>query len=484
MIRAFFKDGLIYALPALLSRGLSVFLVPLYTRVLSPADYGSFDLLMAVSNFLLIVVAFEVSQGLARFYAAEKNRFLQIKYASSALWFTFGCHFIFSVVMFFFSGPLSVFVMGRENTQAEFQVGIAYIFLSAIFSLIQNQFRWELRSKHYAAASLLFSFSSAAAVVVFAYFLKMGLMGLLLGMLLGVLLAVIYGLWNLRGSFGFYFDYVCLKQMLIFSIPLVPSSLAVVSSVYIDRLMLNYLMSVDDVGIFGIGARLASIAGLLVVGFQGALTPLVYTYYQEPETPRQLASIFRYFSAASLLLCAFVSIFAKDILFLVTTPDYYSAASVVVFLTPAILLAQMYIFAPGIGIAKKNHIMVWVNVGGLLLGASLNWLFIPIFGIDGAALSTCISHFFVFSALMVFSQRYYFVPHAWSRILMSCLVCGALVAFALHLELVVWVRWLVNLILLLFMFVSFLFFGVIRMDEINQVKTIVVNRLCAARVKI
>ena len=481
MIRAFIKDGVIYSFPAFFSRGLSLFLIPLYTRVLSPADYGSFDLLMVFSSFVSLVVALEVSQGVARFYAAEKEPLRKVGYASSALWFTLVCYSVFSLAMLFFSAPLSALVMGREDMVIEFQVGILYIFLNAIFSLLQNQFRWELRSKNFAVASVLFSVSSAVAVVVLAYCLRMGLLGLLLGMVLGALLAVLYGFWNLRDSYKLYFDRGCLADMLVFSVPLVPSSLAVVSTIYMDRIMISHFMAIDDVGIFGVGARLASAVGLLLVGFQGALTPLVYTYYREAETPGHLADIFRYFSVFSLLVCASVSMFARDILSLITTPEYYSAASVVIFLAPAALLAQMYIFSPGIGIAKKTHIMIWANMGGLLLSASLNWLLIPVFGIEGAAFSTCLSHFLVFGIIMAFSQRYYFVPHAWLRISVSCMLCCALVAFALQLELVVWGRWLANVMILCFMFVLFVWLGMIRIDEICQARNVLVSCLHFAR---
>ena len=48
--RSFIKDSSIYMLPAFLSQGVNLFLVPLYTRVLSPSDYGAIDMLKVFSN--------------------------------------------------------------------------------------------------------------------------------------------------------------------------------------------------------------------------------------------------------------------------------------------------------------------------------------------------------------------------------------------------------------------------------------------------
>lgn len=475
MIRAFLKDSVIYAIPALLSRGISIFLVPLYTRVLSAADYGSFDLLIAFSSFVSLVVALEISQAVARFYTGTEDKNYKVSYASSALWFTVFCYLVFSVVALAFSKPLSVFVMGRDGLVHIFQLGILYISLNAIFSLVQNQFRWELKGKNYAIASLLLSFSSALGAVVLAYFMKLGLFGLVWGLILGTMIGTLYGLWNLRTSYRLQFDMARVREMLVFSVPLVPAGLAVVASIYIDRIMISYLMTIDDVGLFGVGVRLASIVGLLMVGFQGALTPLVYTYHRNPETPAHLAKIFRYFSAFALLLCAGVSIFAKDILKFMTSPEYYSAATVVAFLAPAALLAQMYIFAPGIGIAKKTHLMIWINLSGLVVSVLLSWFLIPLYGIEGAGVSTLISYIFVFAAYMCSSQLYYPVPHSWFSILVSCLLCCVTVATVLWLDFLGWERWFFNVVSLALLLTAFIGLGLIKMEELVSAKMMLIK---------
>ncbi|PJE43431.1 MAG: polysaccharide biosynthesis protein [Pseudomonas sp.] len=444
MIRAFLKDSVIYAIPALVTRGISIFLVPLYTRVLTASDYGSFDLLMIFSNVALLVVAMEISQGVARFYSTSECGATRVRYVSSAFWFTLCCYFLFSIVLFKFAEPLSRFFMGQAGLVCEFYVGVIYIVLNAFFSFLQNQFRWELRARDYAVASFIFSLMSAAGAVFFAYYLRWGLLGLLTGLSIGAALGVAYGVINLRHSLRFQFDWALLREMLAFSLPLVPASLLVVAGIYIDRIMISNLMTIEDVGLFGVGARLAGIVGLLVVGFQGALTPLIYAHYREAKTPDNLAAIFRYFVAIALLVCVSVSLFARDILVLLTTPEYYKAETVVAFLAPAMLLAQMYIFAPGIGIAKKTHWIIWINLLGVAVGVVLNYLLIPVLGIEGAAFSTLACNFIVFVFYVCVSQRLYYVPHRWCRLIVASFLSFLVVFGVTFLELIGWVGWVVN----------------------------------------
>jgi O-antigen/teichoic acid export membrane protein len=154
---------------------------------------------------------------------------------------------------------------------------------------------------------------------------------------------------------------------------------------------------------------------LVMVGFQSALTPLVFTHYREERTPRDLADIFRLFTAFAAMFFLGLALFAPEILRLLTTPAFYGAAPVVAYLVPAILLSNMYIFAPGIGIAQKTHIILWISLGGAAVHLGLNALFIPWLGLPGAALATLAGYACIFAAYMTASQRLYRVPHAWGR---------------------------------------------------------------------
>lgn len=419
MIRALFRDSVIYAVPALLSRGLALLLIPLYTRVLSPADYGSLDLFLLFAHIVKLTVALEVSQGVARFYSAERDASRKIIYASSAFWFTFVVYTVFAFVMWMNADNVANVLMGQAGLATAFRLGIIFIWLQGIFYLVQSQFRFELRPKNYAVVSILMSVVTGGCAVWFTIGLDLGLNGLLSGMIVGTAAGAVLGLWWLRSSFRFCFRSSFLKEMLVFSAPLVLSSVAVWATLYIDRIMINHFLTVSDVGLYGLGHRVASIAGLVMIGFQGALTPLIYANHHKPETPAQLAKIFRIFVAFSLLIFLFLALFSGALIGLIAPADYLSASSVVVLLVPAVLLGNMYIFAPGAAIAKKTGIFAKINLLGACLNAVLNYLLIPKLGIEGASLATLLSYIFIFFLYMITSQRLYPVPHQWKIIMCS-----------------------------------------------------------------
>lgn len=467
MLKILLKDTLTYTLLAFVSRGLSVILIPLYTQVLTPGDYGSLDFLLVFASIVNLTIALEVSQGIARFYTAERNLVAKVAYASSGFWFTLGCYSVFALLMLLLTPYVATFIMGQAGLDLAFQIGIFYIWSSGIFYLIQNQFRWELRSKDYAVISLLMVLVSAFVSIWLAYFQNLGLNGLLIGMFIGCISAIVPGLYLLRNSFQCQFDMQRLKEMLSFSIPLIFSGVAVWITLYVDRLMINYFLSIEQVGLYGIGFRLASIAGLVIIGFQGALTPLIYKHYQNPDTPRQLEQMFRLFMAFALLIFLAIVFFAIDILKLMTTPPFYGGADVVIFLVPVILLGNMYIFSPGIGIAKKTYMVIWINVLAGLLNILLNYLLIPKMGIQGAGIATMLSYLVFFSVYTVVGNRYYPIPHNWGKIFIAVAFAGTLALILPHLVQNDFLRRALYIAVLCMFPFMLIAIGLVRRDELS-----------------
>ena len=406
-------------IPTLLMYGTNFFLLPLYTRILSPADYGALDMLRVFESIIFLIVALEVSQGFGRYYMDENDPTKKISYASTALIFTLICFSLFIIISYSFSITFSKILFGIPGFEDVFELGIIYITIGGILLFVNTQLRYELRSKDYAIVSIITFLSTALFSVLFAFVLQFKLQGMVGAIALGNTIGLISGLWYLRKSLSFTFDFQKLKKMLVFSAPLVPSGAAVFVSGYIDRLMINHYLSLEEVGLYGMGFRIAAIVSLLMVGFNRALSPLIMSHYRKKETPRDIATIFRFFIALSLLFFLGLSLFSKEILWFMTTPDYYDGSKVVIFLVPAILFSQMYMFAPGTSIAKKTFYIMWINFAAAIINTVLNWMLIPNFGFQGAAIATMIAHILVFSVKMYISQRYYFIPFNWQVITFS-----------------------------------------------------------------
>ena len=346
MLKSFLKDSFSYSIPSFFSKGISIILIPLYTRYLSPSDYGVFDMFIVFMNIINLTVSFEITQGVARFYIIENNKNEKVKIASTAFWFSMFCYTIFVIFCFIFSDYFSYLILGNKNSVLIFQIGIFYIYINGLLQLVQNQFRWQLMSYKYMINSVLHIFSTSIITVFLLYYFNLGIIGLFLGLLIGSFLPLILGLIHLRDTFKFTFDKIKLIKLLRFTVPLVPASISVWMTSYVDRIMIQYFHSLNEVGIFGIGFRISSAIMILMVGFQTALTPLIYKHYNDKSTPSQIAFLFKFFLLLIFIFCLITTLFLPDILFYLVSPQFIESQKVIIFLIPSIIFSQLYIFFP------------------------------------------------------------------------------------------------------------------------------------------
>ncbi len=469
MIRRVLKDGIIYTIPVLVTQGISLLLLPIYTRILSPEQYGALDILLLSFIIVHIVIGLEISQGIARYYSDTQHEKEKIVYASSAWWFIVFFYLVFFLLAFFFAAPLATMLLGESGYTVILQMAVVCSSIAGLFSFVLNQYRWSFKSKEYAALSILASILSSVCALFFAVYKDLGLLGILLGMSAGTGVALMIGLIGLRKTFLFTFDKAKLADMLAFSFPLVPAGLAFFVSSYIDRLMINHYLSLEDVAIYSVGNKIATIGLLAMVGFQGALTPLIYTQYRSPETAKKIGFLFKWFMIASLLCYVLVNMFAKEIIQILATPNYYAASTLLIVLIPAILFNKMYIFAPGLSIAKKTSRILLIQILGACINLFGNTLFIPYFGYMGAAISTLVSAGLVFFFYIHQSKKYYTIAYQGRPLIMLSLVA---VCCSLYIQFISTqtggVLWLVRIGIITLFLYCIVLFRITSIKEVTQ----------------
>jgi O-antigen/teichoic acid export membrane protein len=137
--------------------------------------------------------------------------------------------------------------------------------------------------------------------------------------------------------------------------------------------------------------------------------------------------------AVALLGCLALSLFSAEMIWLFATADYASAAPLVGVLAPAMLLSQMYVFAPGIGIRKKTIYQLGVTLLAAAISVMANWALVPAFGMHGAAWATLLSSMTFLWGWFWVSQRLYPVPYAWRQLgwsmlaFLACVLAGGMI---------------------------------------------------------
>ena len=431
MLRRVFRDATIYGLGAVVSGVLAILTLPIYARVLSVAEFGVLEIMVVGLALAKISIALEIGQGFARFYGDASSESDRTQLISTAWWFSLTAYLLFVVVAAACAGWVAPRLLGPGVATHLWIAGVGSMAAGGLFSFGTLLLRWQLLPRHHLAAHVAQVLSAHGIGLYLAGVHQQGALGVLAGQIAGSLIGAAMALWWSRRRCRLTFNRDRLWEMLAYSLPLVPSSLGLFLTRFVDRIAINRLMTLADLGLYSVGFKLVSTMGLVMIGLRSAWMPLVFARYREPGTPAQMARVFRYVLFVALLMILGLALFAPELLALLATEDYASAARVVPLLALSTVLGGMYIFAPGLVIAKRTRTIAGINLVAAAINATLNFVLIPIIGLYGAAGSTLLATAVSFMLYMRFSQKLYPVPHDWGRLATAAAITAASAAAGL-----------------------------------------------------
>ncbi|MGI8602772.1 MAG: oligosaccharide flippase family protein [Verrucomicrobiales bacterium] len=407
-----------------LVRGMGFLLIPVYTRCLSPSDYGVIDLLALCTTLCLLTVALEISQGLVRLLPEQSSVEERRHLVSTALLFTLGANTVLIIVCGLFARPLAIALLKSEQASSLIWLFGTSTAFQGVVVVWQTTLRAAIRPVRQALLSLCYGVLTLAGTVLAVVWWNWGMIGVLFGQLCAGVGAALLGAYWTRDLIAWTFVKSKLEAMLKFSLPLVPSSLAVWVGLYVDRVALQHLTNMSELGIFGVAARFASIGGIVGLAMQSSILPLIYQHYRAPTAAASIGSLFRLYCGVSLSAITGLALLSGEIIAAMTAPPYYGAASLITPLVIATLANQMLIFAPGLTIAGRTGMYGLLNVVAALTNTILAFALIPRWGAAGAAFGTCFSALLGCFVHVLISQRFYYIPFRLWRLLPGTMICA------------------------------------------------------------
>jgi O-antigen/teichoic acid export membrane protein len=429
VIGTLWRDGAVYALGTIVSRGLGLLLLPLYTHALAPDSFGLLDLIVTAGVLVNLIVPLETPQAVARLWN-ERAVVERRRLAGTGLVFAAFGYALFVVAGLALAPQIAALLSARDDAPDAVRAGGVFIAANGLMIVLQGQFRYALRAPAYAFVGIAYSVLVLAGMAALVALQRADVASVLWLQAAAAGAVTAASAWALRGDIGWRLERTELRAMLHYSLPLVPAGVAVFATLHLHRYLLGALGSLGEVGLYGVANRLAGVATLILMGVQSALTPLIYAHHDQPDTPAKLARLLETFWSLSLLACLALAAFAPELLALLTPGGYVAAAPLVLWLAPAALLAQMYIFAPGIALAKKTGWQLALTVASAALGVLLALQLIPPWQAVGAAVSTCGAAALFFGGWLAIGQRLYPLPLRWPMLTAVSIVYLLLAAVA------------------------------------------------------
>jgi len=416
-LRRLGKHSAIYGFGGLVQRFLAVLLLPVYTRYLTPSDYGLVESLVALTTVLVIVLRLGIQNAFYRFYYDSRDPGVRRLVLRTSFWFTMAMATVGLVAGVLFSREISTLLFDSSDHADLVVAALVGLWAQMNYEQLLALFRVEERSIAYVTASLANVAITIGATLALVVALDAGPLGVLVGNLLGTLLVYAALLGYRREQLGLEFDRGLLREMNRFGLPLVPSALFLWVTNFSDRFFLVTLSGAEEVGLYSVGVRIASILTLVLTAFRTAWAPFAYSIEDDDEARRTYAYVLTYIVAVTTWVATALGLLSPWLVDWIAAPAFSSSSRVVAPLAFSVVLFGGYVvMAIGLGRTRRTQFNWVVTGAAAIVNVTLNLLLIPPYGMMGAAVATVASYGTMFAGMTWWSQRIYPVAYQWRRV--------------------------------------------------------------------
>ncbi len=416
-LRTVGRNSLVYMTLEVVTNGISFFLLPVYTRILTPRDYGILAVVASLTSFLSVGYGLGLPAASNRFYfeRPDDRQYL------GTLWGTLVTFMIASsfclTALFLVVGRWSIgSLLGDVPFYPYLALGLITISTVPVFELYQASLRARQQAVRYSVQNFVKVLSTTALTVMFVVLLGMGAAGPLLAMATVSVLAFAFTIVVFGRELRFGIDRPLLGTCLGYSVPHMPHGLAGWMMSLMDRLFVNRLRSAADAGLYSIGSMLGAVMSLCTAGFNEAFNPYFMQAMKDErnrDLHRKVQGMAAMVVGGYTVVAICLSLFAREVLMLMTTEHFYAAWIVSPFAVFAAVLQGVYRFAVGplfYNLKGGKFVSLGTFTAGISNVLLLLW-FIPRYGILGAGLAGLLANLIalVFIAFVAYRVQ----PFGW-----------------------------------------------------------------------
>jgi len=470
----------IYGLSSIVGRLLNFLLVPLYTGIFAPEEYGVFSELMAVIAFAMVVLTYGFETAFFHYTNKEENSEKVLSTGFISLLFT---SLLFLILGTFYSQSIASLLHVTEYPN--FINWLIWILvLDVLTTLPFAKLRVDHRAWRFAFIRLT-NISVNIGLNLFFYLLcpylikqgiglnfveniydpAMGIGYIFISNLIAsaiMLVLLTPEIFKLKISF----DFAVWKKMCNYGFPLLIGGLAYVTNEMADRLLLEHLLPEDiataQVGIYSACYKIAIFMTLFIQAFRYGAEPFFFAQAKKADAKEQYAIVMRYFIAFTAFIFLSINVFIDIIKHFIQDEAYHAGLDVV----PILLLANLFLgiyynLSVWYKVSEKTRFGAYLSVAGALITIVLNLLLIPVMSYMGSAWATLICYTSMCVLSYLFSRRHYPISYEWKYI--SFYMIAALFLFYL------WSLWHDNYFIMSSLFCLIYIFSVIALEKRKKI---------------
>lgn len=383
----------------------AVFLMPVYTNILTKEEYGAMALITSCKGIIDLLSNLNIHSGIARDYYEEginRKRLVSTGFLS-ILSLSLTIMLIAILTRDFWSGQ----VLGLDEMfWPAFTIMLCTIPAGSLMSYFAILTRYKKKPIHFSVGTVLQLLVQIGVSVVGVVVMRAGVVSVFYGILVSELFGIAYFAILNREYISFQFDDKLLRRALVFALPTLPAILAGWLDSSMGQILIGKYVSVADLGVYSIALSLASVFTLISTAFHNVWSPFLYENYKKPDFKKSIRKLFVIMVHSLIMVSLLLSLFSREIVLLLSNEGYIEACQ---YMTLLCIPMSFYLLMPfassGVSITRDTKYMGISYIVGSCGNLLFLFLTIGYLGVLAVPLCLAISRIITYTILYKVSER-------------------------------------------------------------------------------
>lgn len=392
--KLFIENFLIYGLGGAISKIIPLIMVPFITRLMPDTSYyGINDMSNTLINFGTAIAILGMYDAMYRLFFEKDDEEFKESVCSTTFLFTIVLSAIVFSGMIIFRNVIAQYFFGDKKYVYVVYLSAMATLVGATNGIISAPTRMQNKRKIFLitnTVSPIISYLIAVPMLLAGHYV---IALPLAGVISGISMEISFYLLNRKWFSIRKFDKKFLKPLLMIAIPLFPNFLIYWVFNSCDKIMITNLLGVGAAGIYSVGAKIGNCSQLIYTAFAGGWQYFAFSMMKEDDQVKSNSAVFEYLGIISFIVTGFICSWSYFIFKILFTEEYLGGYIVAPYLFLAPLLQMLFqVAANQFVVIKKTWPNMFILSGGALLNVIVNFFFIPVLGIEGAAIATLLGY--------------------------------------------------------------------------------------------
>lgn len=400
----FIKDFFIYGFASVIGKIVAVFLMPIYTSILTQEEYGAMALITSVKGIIDLFSNLNIHSGVAREYKEEGID--KTKLVSTGIYSILAISLSIFAILSCTQSFWQETVLSLECCYSTaFFIMLMTIPAGSALSYFSILTRFRRKPILYSVGTIIQLFIQILVSVVGVVYLRYGISSIFAGVLCGEAFGIVYFTYINRSNICLTFDKSYLKKVLLFSIPTLPAILAGWIDSSMGQIIIGKYISTADLGVYSIALQLASVFSFISIALNNVWGPYLYENYKKDGFLKEIKKLYMAIVLVLTMISITVSLLSKEIILLLSNSSYLDASQYFTLLCIPMCVYLLFPMATsGISISRDTKYIGVSYVAGSVINIVFMLIFIPRIGIISVPLALGLSRITTYSILYYVSK--------------------------------------------------------------------------------